>query len=125
MIYSQQRELIMDALKSSKEHPTADELYSAVRGNGISLATVYRNLNQLVDCGRVMRIAVPHGADRFDPVNDGHFHMTCEVCGSISDIPQEAVPDICGAVRENTGMDIRSERILFYGVCNACKHKNK
>ncbi|MEG1547542.1 MAG: transcriptional repressor [Clostridia bacterium] len=124
MIYSKQRELIMDCLHVHPSHPSADELYALLRVDhpGISLATVYRNLNQLVECGQIMRISVPHCADRFDAVNDGHYHMTCESCGHIDDIPREAVPDVCKAATAATGLDIHGSKLIFYGVCNACKH---
>ena len=127
MIYSRQRELVMETLCENRVHPTADELYGLIREHtpGISLATVYRNLNQLVDSGRVMRITVPRGADRFDPVNDGHYHMACELCGHIDDIPRSAVPDVCAAATRATGLDIRKSKILFFGVCNACEHSDK
>ncbi len=126
MIYSRQRELLMDMLTAHPVHPTADELYSFLRAElpdvSISIATIYRNLNQLVECGRIMRIPVPGGADRFDPVNDGHYHMVCERCGNIEDIPVAAIPDVCAAAKASTGLDVRSEKLLFYGVCNACGH---
>ncbi len=126
MIYSKQRELLISQLRRHRVHPTADALYAAVRAENptISLATVYRNLNQLVDSGLVMRIPVPGQADRFDDKNDGHQHMLCTQCGSITDIPASALPDICGAVSANTGLDISACTMLFNGICKACEKKN-
>ncbi len=126
MIYSKQRELLISQLKRYRVHPTADTLYAAVRAENptISLATVYRNLNQLVDSGQVMRIPVPGQADRFDDKNDGHQHMRCTQCESITDIPISALPDICGIVSERTGLTISECAMLFNGICKACEKKN-
>ncbi len=123
MIRSKQRELIMEALMRFRTHPTAEELYSMIRSTGdstVSLATVYRNLNQLVDAGQIQRISVPGEADRFDPVNDGHLHMLCQKCGSMTDIPACAIPDICSAASEATGCSISGYALMFKGLCPQC-----
>lgn len=127
MIYSKQRELLVSQLRRYRGHPTADVLYASVRSENptISLATVYRNLNQLVDSGIVMRISVPGQADRFDDKNDGHQHMMCTECGGITDIPSSALPDVCGMVADNTGLQVSACSMIFYGLCKACEKKSQ
>ena len=122
MIYSKQRELVYDALKCCCIHPTADVLYAAVKAEApnISLATVYRDLNQLVECGRAARVSVPGGADRFDAVNDGHLHMLCSRCGAVVDIPKSVLPDICTPASQATGNLVEGYSVLFYGLCTQC-----
>ena len=58
MRYSRQRELVMRQVQSRCDHPTADEIYTAVRDDcpGLSLGTVYRNLNGLVEAGRAFPV---------------------------------------------------------------------
>ena len=53
--YSRQRESIKTCLMGRKDHPTADALYTSIREQfpNISLGTVYRNLNLLVDLGEI------------------------------------------------------------------------
>ena len=48
MIYSKKRELVLDYVRAACTHPTADEVYAGLRAGDadVSLATVYRNLNQ-------------------------------------------------------------------------------
>ena len=55
MRYSKQRELVMQTVQNLCDHPTAEEIYDAAAREcpGLSLGTVYRNLNSLVDAGRV------------------------------------------------------------------------
>jgi len=63
MIYSRQREIILNTLRTNPVHPTADELHEMVKGQdpNISIATVYRNLNQLAAAGKVLKISNPNG----------------------------------------------------------------
>ena len=93
MIYSKQREGILRTLRYELNHPTAEELYTHLkeREPSLSLATVYRNLNQLSKIGKVMRIEVPNGSDRFDSIADGHYHLICEKCGKAVDIARDAI----------------------------------
>ena len=56
--YSRQRESIKANLMSRHDHPTADALYASIREEfpNISLGTVYRNLNLLVETGEIVNI---------------------------------------------------------------------
>ena len=123
MIYSKQREFVLDAVKNAfGQHPTADVLYTVIRAKSpnVSLATVYRNLNQLVEAGQIARISVPGSADRFDPVADGHSHLICRECGEIVDIPCSALPDLASTVKEATGCTVESCGLIFSGLCHNC-----
>ena len=64
---TRQRKLVLDAVRQSYNHPTADEIYNAVReqDDKISRGTVYRNLNLLADAGEILSIKTP-GGSRFD-----------------------------------------------------------
>ena len=57
MRYSKQRELVMQTVQQLCDHPTAEEIYdkAAQECPNLSLGTVYRNLNSLVEAGRVRR----------------------------------------------------------------------
>lgn len=122
MNYSKQRERVLTALKENRNHPTAEELYAYLQKQqcNMSPATVYRNLKQMAENGTVMKLSLPDGADRYDPVNDGHMHMLCNVCGRIEDIPANTVTDIVAEARERTGYNITSCKMTFYGVCADC-----
>ena len=68
MRYSKQRELVLQKVEQLCDHPTAEEIFdlAARECPGLSLGTVYRNLNSLVEAGRVRRVSIPGKADRFD-----------------------------------------------------------
>lgn len=127
MIYSKQRELVLAAVQQTKgQHPTADGIYTAIRTQNpsVSLATVYRNLNQLAEAGHVARISIPGSADRFDPVADGHSHLICRSCGELADIPSSTLPDLAAPVAAATGCLVESCALVLYGLCARCASSN-
>ena len=65
--FSRQREAIIDYLRHTTEHPTADMVYTHVQKlyPNVSLGTVYRNLNLLVEEGEILRLTQVDGSDRF------------------------------------------------------------
>ena len=85
---SRQRTLVYQVVKDSHSHPNAEEVYLLVRRQlpDISLGTVYRNLNLLVEMGLLHRIYTGMGADRFDAVVTAHPHLICSSGGGVFDL---------------------------------------
>ena len=83
--YSRQRESIKACLMSRKDHPTADALYTSIREQfpNISLGTVYRNLNLLVELGEIRKLSCGDGTDHFDYDTSPHYHYVCRQCGRV------------------------------------------
>lgn len=119
--YSRQRQLVLEAVLSRRDHPSADEIYLDVRtrDSRISRGTVYRNLRLLSENGEIMHVKVP-SADRYDWRLDKHYHLICTECGRVSDIALEYDPKFDERVFEETGYAINRHRIVFEGVCPEC-----
>lgn len=127
MIYSRQRETILNALRETKEHPTAEALHEMLksRGEDVSMATIYRNLGQLTENGLVRRIS-SDGPDRFDADTSEHYHAICRRCGKTCDIFTLDVPDVCREANDAQKMiDVDRVNMLFWGVCNECLKQGK
>jgi len=87
---TRQRNVILDILKLSCAHPTAETIYREARQvlPNISLGTVYRNLNFLRDQGTVREIRPSEGgSSRFDAADTPHAHFHCVHCSALLDIP--------------------------------------
>ena len=89
---SRQREAVYDFLMTRKDHPTADFIYENVRKTfpNISLGTVYRNLNLLVELGQAQRFSTYDGYDHFDGNPAPHYHFVCNKCRCVLDIDTPA-----------------------------------
>lgn len=123
MKYSRQREIIREAVEQSDRHPTADEVFQKVRQKEptISLATVYRNLNQLVENDIIKRIAVPGDSDHFDHTMQYHEHMICTKCGGLVDIwPEHPLQE---QFRSLTNGTCTGYKLILYGLCKDCERK--
>ena len=120
--YSRQREAIKSYLCGREDHPTADMIYSGIRGDfpNISLGTVYRNLSLLVELGEIRRITTD-GADRFDARTMPHSHFICRKCGCVMDVMvpvQDPVEQVNRIWKQG---EVEECRMEFYGVCGRCR----
>lgn len=123
--YSRQREALYSMLQATTEHPTADWLYARLKPefHDLSLGTVYRNLNILVEQGLVLRLHYGSTFDRYDACRDPHHHFLCEHCGAVLDIPLAADRKLNARIEQQTGHLVRGHSIDFYGLCVTCRAK--
>lgn len=122
--YSRQRELIYDVLLHSREHPTAEMVYKALKPEhpSLSLGTVYRNLNQLVEEGTIASLPFP--VERFDGNIEPHAHFVCKNCNSVYDIMAiDYDSSLDKEAGEKSGHSIDQHMLIFYGDCAACSEE--
>ncbi len=115
--YSRQREEILKIVLSTDLHPTADWIYEHVREiiPNISLGTVYRNLNLLVDEHKINRLVMDDGVVRYDGNLREHHHFICTKTGKIIDIEQPLSENLLEEFRKKTGWKANSCKIEIYG----------
>ncbi len=120
--YSRQRESIKASLMARKDHPTADALYTSIRAEypNISLGTVYRNLNLLVELGEVQKLTCGDGKDHFDADTSPHYHFVCKECSSVLDLPMKPIPEVEQEAADQLGAEVDGHAIYFYGTCQNC-----
>lgn len=117
-----QRLAVMEHLEDNKEHPSAEDIYRAVRRRlpTMSFATVYNTLELLKGRGMVTELALDTQRKRFDPDTRPHHHLICTRCRRIVDVHADYRLDI----GEAEGFAITGARIEFYGVCPRCRGKS-
>ena len=117
-----QRRVIIEELKKSKDHPGADEIYVMVRKvlPHISLGTVYRNLEILHTKGQIKKIDLEGNQMRFDGDLTEHYHVSCIVCNRIDDISAGVVKKLEVSTEEIDDYHIIGHKLHFFGVCKDC-----
>jgi Fur family transcriptional regulator, ferric uptake regulator len=117
-----QRRVILEQLRATTKHPTADELYTSVRQRvpSISLGTVYRNLELLAQQGFVRKIEVGGTQRRYDADTSLHYHVRCLVCVKVDDVWIDPRRDLERECASATHYDIGWHHVEFAGVCPEC-----
>jgi Fe2+ or Zn2+ uptake regulation protein len=89
--YTAQRAAVFDYLESVESHPTAEDVYQAVRCAlpKISLATVYKALEALVEAHLATKLTNGDGSARYDCRSEDHYHLRDTNTGEIRDLPVE------------------------------------
>jgi len=115
-----QRAKIFQFLCSTKTHPSAEEIYGAIKEElpGISPATVYRNLQNMVSEGKILKFYVEKEY-RYDANNVNHAHFICKSCRIILDLPLKE--EINGNYFGRRELEIDNIQFICYGICGNCK----
>lgn len=120
---TRQRREILSVLQDIPGMCTAEELFKRVQAvnPGVSLSTIYRNLDLLVAEGLVCKVDLGDGYARYEGRrHEGHHHhLVCTECGRSEhlDCP---LPDISATVADK-GFSVTGHRFVVYGRCPDCR----
>ncbi len=117
---SRPRVAILKYLQEHHTHPTADEIYHALRGNipTLSPATVYNTLKLFTEKGLCLSLTINEKRVCFDGMTHLHGHFFCSQCETIYDVPQDLVPVHAGDTLE--GHHVNEAHYYYKGICARC-----
>ena len=124
--YSAKREAILELIKSTDTHPTAEWVFQQLKPKfpDLSLGTVYRNLAEFRQEGTLISVGVVNGQERFDAETGPHTHFICSSCGAVSDMAELVVPEeLAQRLTHNAGVRVDHYQLTFQGVCSECLAK--
>ncbi len=118
-----QRLAVLDYLEGKKSHPSAEDIYQAVKKQfpTISIATVYNILETLKQNELIQELRTGPYKKRFDPNTSWHHHLLCTGCNRVEDVAIKKIPEI--AAGEGQGFEISKVHVEFYGLCQKCRLK--
>ena len=121
---TKQREAILNILKNTKSHPTADSVYEKVKEEipNISKGTVYRNLKVLQEDELVTELNIGGTVSRYEAKQKSHYHFRCECCDRVFDVEEPINTDLDKKVARRTGLKISYHQLEFRGLCHSCQH---
>jgi len=120
---TRQRELILDVVRSTMDHPTADWVYRQARRRlpRISLGTVYRNLKRLAEQGIIREIHTGGHPARFDGNTGRHYHIRCLGCGRVNDLPMSVDPHFEEEAGRAMNYRVLGHQLEVQGLCPLCQ----
>lgn len=114
---------IFAIINTSRDHLTVEQIFQKLREihPQVVLATVYNNLNRLLEEELIRKVSVEGMPDRYDRMKK-HDHLVCRRCGKLSDITLE---DLTASLKKQLGDDVLYYDLKVYYVCPACREKEK
>ncbi len=119
---TRQRMVICNIVKRADGHLTAAQICERAKEElgKIALATVYNNLNELVEEGIIGRLYVNGRTDLYDKSAVSHGHLVCTECGDVKDMGGASLHEyFC----EKTGEEIESFNLVLRHKCKKCTER--
>ncbi|GAB4388847.1 MAG: transcriptional repressor [Thermodesulfovibrionales bacterium] len=116
-----QRLAILRWLEGNTSHPSAEDVYRAVRKQHptMSFATVYNTLEALHRRGRLLELTIDPDRRRYDPDTSDHHHLICVACRQVVDVKADFRIEVPGDL--DGGYEITGSHVEFHGLCPRCK----
>lgn len=122
--HSSSREQVAQVFFESEAHITVDKLLEKVKkvNPQIGLATVYRTLNLLQECGLAIKRDFETGSITFEPYSDKHHdHLICTNCGEIIEFYSKDIELLQDQIAKKYGYELTDHKMELYGICKACR----
>lgn len=120
---TRQRIAVRELLQEIEEFRTAQQLHEQLRERGIKigLATVYRNLQALVDAGEVDVLRTTDGENAYRKCSAGHHHhLVCRSCGHTVEIDAPLVERWAEELARRHGFHDFTHELEVHGLCRNC-----
>jgi len=117
-----QRLEIFKALTRRKDHPSAEDIYEAVKPGlpMISFDTVYRTLDLFAQCGLVRKVHHAGHKNRYDPDVSSHHHLVCTRCKRIEDFKWEEADALSLPKKVRKWGRVEGKTVEVWGLCRKC-----
>ncbi|MGQ0541281.1 MAG: Fur family transcriptional regulator [Blastocatellia bacterium] len=119
---TKQRQVILQVIRESDEHLTANEVFDGARLllPSISFATVYNSLRYLKNEGLIGEVSFGNDAARYDRKLTRHDHAICNKCGKLVDL-ELTIPDrLLKEAAERSKFEAKSIELTLRGLCPDC-----
>lgn len=121
-----QRIAVLRILALSNGHPSVEQIYEEVKRDfpTTSLATVYKTVTLLKELNEVLELGFAEGSNRYDGNKPyPHPHLICTKCRKIIDPELESLKGVAKELTSETGFQITSHRLDFFGICPDCQKR--
>jgi len=117
---TRQKEAIRSAFLTADRPLSHDEALDLAQQkvDGLSIATVYRNISMLVEENWLTRVEVPGDTTRYEVSGkDHHHHFRCNRCGKLFELPGCSIEL---KIQLPNGFRTTGHEFYLFGVCDLC-----
>ena len=120
---TKQREVVLQVIRISEEHLTANEVFDKAKQllPSISFATVYNSLRYLKEASLIGEIGFGNGASRFDSLTSRHDHAICTKCGKLVDMEIDLPNEVVHLATKFSKFKVESIELTLRGLCPECR----
>lgn len=123
--HSRQRELVAEVFFEAGGHLPVEALIQRVRlaDPRVSVATVYRTMKLLAECGLAVPRQFEGGQTRYEPAvgRAHHDHLICTACGEIVEFANDRIEALQARVAARHGFEVDTHKLELYGRCARCR----
>lgn len=104
-------------------HMSAEDVYKTLlqEGEEISLATVYRVLNQFVTAGLLNKHHFESGMAIYELAHgEHHDHLVCTRCNRIIEFVDPIIEQRQHNLATENGFNMTDHSLIIYGICAQC-----
>jgi Fur family ferric uptake transcriptional regulator len=127
--HSRQRELVAEVFFATSGHVPVEVLVQQVRRADprVSVATVYRTMKLLAECGLAVPRQFGGGQTRYEPAagRPHHDHLICTECGEIIEFANSRIEALQERVAARHGYEVASHKLEIYGRCAGCQRRSR
>ncbi len=119
-----ERLAVFDEIFSRHGHPDADGIYRSLLARAVPIgrATVYRNLELLVDCGLVRKYRLGRRRFLYEHIHPGqqHDHLVCRDCGQVTEFVSPGIRALQREICRAHGFVPDDHTLQISGLCDVC-----
>ena len=127
--FTSQRQTILEVFLDHEGHAEVDDLFQIIReiDPTIGIATVYRTMNILVECGLARENTLSKGQKTFEKLyhQSHHDHLICTQCDKIVEFEHPLIEQYQLEISQNHGFTLRQHKMEIYGICRDCQKKGE
>jgi len=109
-------------LMQTMGHVDIEELYVSMKKqfSSISLATLYKNVNAMLENRLISEIKVPQLKSKYEIAKEPHIHLLCDNCSEFIDLDVD-VACIMDEASDKSHYKLLKSNIVLSGLCQKCQ----
>jgi Fur family ferric uptake transcriptional regulator len=119
-----ERRILIREIFAQHGHIDAASILGAVKARGLSIsrATVYRNLELLVEAGLAHKVRLHGRRFLYEHLHAGqrHDHLACRQCGKLVEFVSPGITALLGEICRAHGFELRENQLQILGLCRGC-----